>query len=96
MEETVYAPRKKENMGLIKHSIYPASICSSVRTDFALYNREDAHSIWRLCLRERILKDSLGQRIWERIMCHVSHAVASFLSPRKVSVKCVSLQSGVV
>ena len=23
MEETVYAPRKKENMGLIKHSIYP-------------------------------------------------------------------------
>lgn len=36
--------KKEENMGLIKHNIYPASICSSVKTDFALHHREDVHS----------------------------------------------------
>lgn len=38
-------PEKNENMGLIKHSIYPASIGSYVKTDFVLYHREDVHSL---------------------------------------------------
>ena len=35
-------PEEKRIWG---HSIYRANICSSVKTDFVLYHREDVHSL---------------------------------------------------